>query len=59
MAVKINEKKRGVSIRKVEANRQNALKSTGPKTPRGNSVAPSTDWSDYSAAARAKWFLHR
>jgi hypothetical protein len=35
MAVQIIEKKRTVSIRKVEANRQNALKSTGPKTPRG------------------------
>ena len=32
MPVKINEKKRAVSIRKVEANRENALKSTGPKT---------------------------
>ena len=35
MAEQINEKKRTVSIRKIEANRQNALKSTGPKTPRG------------------------
>jgi hypothetical protein len=32
MPVKINEKKRPISIRKVEANRKNALKSTGPKT---------------------------
>jgi hypothetical protein len=39
MAVKINEKKRAVSIRKVEANRQNALKSTGPKTPRGKAYS--------------------
>jgi hypothetical protein len=39
MAVKINEKKRAVSIRKVEANRQNALKSTGPKSPRGKAYS--------------------
>jgi hypothetical protein len=39
MAVQINEKKRTVSIRKVEANRQNALKSTGPKTPRGKAYS--------------------
>ena len=31
--------KRTVSIRKVEANRQNALKSTGPKTPRGKAYS--------------------
>jgi hypothetical protein len=35
MAAQINEKKRTVSIRKIEANRQNALKSTGPKTLKG------------------------
>jgi hypothetical protein len=39
MAVQINEKKRTVSIRKIEANRQNALKSTGPKTPRGKAYS--------------------
>jgi hypothetical protein len=34
---KVNEvpKKQPVSVRKAEANRQNALKSTGPKTPKG------------------------
>lgn len=35
MAARINEKKRTVSIRKIEANRRNALKSTGPKTLKG------------------------
>jgi hypothetical protein len=39
MAPQVDDKspteKRTVSIRKVEANRQNALKSTGPRTPRG------------------------
>jgi len=39
MAVQINQKKQTVSIRKVEANRQNALKSTGPKTPRGKAYS--------------------
>jgi hypothetical protein len=39
MAVKINEKKRAVSIRKIEANRKNALKSTGPKSPRGKAYS--------------------
>jgi hypothetical protein len=32
---KNQSEKRPVSMRKVEANRRNALKSTGPKTPRG------------------------
>jgi len=32
-------KKRSVSIRKVEANRRNALQSTGPRTPRGKAYA--------------------
>jgi hypothetical protein len=35
MAEPIKEKKRTVSIRKIEANRRNALKSTGPKTLKG------------------------
>lgn len=35
MAAQINEKKRTVSTRKIEANRKNALKSTGPKTLKG------------------------
>jgi hypothetical protein len=39
MAAQINEKKQTVSIRKVEANRKNALKSTGPKTPRGKAYS--------------------
>jgi len=39
MAVQVNGKKPTVSIRKVEANRQNALKSTGPKTPRGKAYS--------------------
>jgi hypothetical protein len=39
MALQTSEKKRSVSIRKVEANRQNALKSTGPKTTRGKTYS--------------------
>jgi hypothetical protein len=36
---KSRSEKRPVSVRKVEANRQNALKSTGPKTPRGKAYS--------------------
>lgn len=43
MARQIDDKsgteKRPVSIRKIEANRRNALKSTGPKTPRGKAFS--------------------
>jgi len=43
MATQLDDKsrteKRTVSIRKIEANRKNALKSTGPKTLRGKAYS--------------------
>ncbi len=35
----VDKKAATVSARKLEANRQNALKSTGPKTPRGKAYS--------------------
>lgn len=38
--------KRVVSIRKVQANRQNALKSTGPRTPQGKAYSRRNAYKD-------------